>query len=93
MKHFGMFGAYHRSGQQAFAQEMFLLVQSRWEEDERSRKRRQEEARQAEQRAAEEAKRQEEARRRMEAAKAKEEALRKQKEAEDWRFSDVSIVL
>ena len=71
------------TGHQHFAQEMFLLVQSRWEEDERSRKRRQEEARKAEERLKEEVRRAEEALKREEAARAKEESLRRQKEAEE----------
>eukprot|EP00434_Breviolum_minutum_P040540 symbB.v1.2.036025.t1/scaffold4988.1/size32064/3 len=66
----------HQQGQQQFAQEMFLLVQSRWEEDERSRRRRQEEAMRAEER-------EKEKKKRAEAARAKEEALRRQKEAEE----------
>jgi len=65
-----------QTGQQQFAQEMFLLVQSRWEEDERSRRRRQEEAMRAEER-------EKEKKKRAEAARAKEEALRRQKEAEE----------
>lgn len=73
----------HQEGHQHFAQEMFLLVQSRWEEDERSRERRQEEARKAEERLKEEVRRAEEALKREEAARAKEEALRRQKEAEE----------
>eukprot|EP00435_Cladocopium_sp_Y103_P068526 s178_g31.t1 len=73
----------HQEGHQRFAQEMFLLVQSRWEEDERSRKRRQEEAREAEERVKEEMRRAEEALKREEAGRAKEEALRRQKEAEE----------
>ncbi|CAJ1342670.1 unnamed protein product [Effrenium voratum] len=73
----------HRGGDQRFAQEMFLLVQGRWEEDERARKRRME----AQQQEAEALARQEEAlRRRQEAqraAKAREEALQRQKEVEE----------
>eukprot|EP00913_Durusdinium_trenchii_P014825 g13902.t1 len=73
----------HPAGEQHFAQEMFLLVQSRWEEDERTRRQRQEEQQRAEQQAAEQLRKAEEAWRRQEAQKAKEEALRKQKEAEE----------
>ena len=71
------------TGHQQFAQEMFLLVQSRWEEDERTRRHRQEEARKAEERAREAKRKAEEAARREEAAKAKEAALRRQREAEE----------
>lgn len=73
------------SGEQHFAQEMFLLVQSRWEEDERTRRQRQEEQQRAEQQAAEQLRKAEEAWRRQEAQKAKEEAGRC-RDQDRWRW-------
>ena len=73
----------HDQDRQPHAQEMFLLVQSRWEEDEKGRKqRKQAEARKEEERLAEEERqRQREAAR--EAARAREAALRRQRDAEE----------
>ena len=73
----------HDRARQPYAQEMFLLVQSRWEEDEKGRKQRKqaEARRQEEQQAEEERQRQREAAR--EAAKAREAALRRQRDVEE----------